>query len=90
MIDAETQLSLVITDMSQNFFPWKNPRTRLDKALPWIQAAVSSLLGFIPDVGPALAAATNFEKRAPGIVNVGQALVAGGFQVVAQNGGDPV
>jgi hypothetical protein len=90
MNDAETDLSLVITDMAQNFFPWKDPRTNLEKALPWIQSIVSSLLGFIPGIGSSLEAGANFEKWGPGIVNVAQAFTSGGFQVVRQSGGDPV
>lgn len=90
MQDAETDLSLVISDMSANFFPWKDPRTDLQKAVPWIQAIVSGLLGFIPGVGPALKKGSGFKSWSPGLVESAKEIASAGFKAVGKSGTDTV
>lgn len=34
--------------MANDFFPWKNPETRTQKAVPWLQALISAVLSFVP------------------------------------------
>ena len=88
MQDAEADLSLVIVDLANNFFPWKDPRTDLQKAIPWIQLIISALLGFIPYIGSALSAAVNFADWSPGIVSTAQVIASSGVQAIGQSGVD--
>ena len=50
MTIAEVQMDPLIPDMSQ-LFPWQDPQSQLQTALPWIEATVSSVLSFVPFVG---------------------------------------
>lgn len=88
MSDAEMDLSLIVADMAANFFPWKNPNTNLNNALPWIEAAVFALLSFIPVVG------SLFSESATPIIGAvtgsTQALTAAGFQELSTGGSDLV
>jgi hypothetical protein len=89
MSDAETDLSLIVSDMAANFFPWQNPNTNLNKALPWILAAISSVLSFIPVIGPEISDA--IPKNVFTVVTgSAQALTAAGFQMLSTGGSDPV
>ena len=88
MSDAETDLSLVVSNMATNFFPWKDPSTNLNHALPWILAVVSSILSFIPVVGIFI------DGLEPSILSAisgsTQALTAAGFSQLSTGGSDPV
>ncbi|MCJ1378235.1 hypothetical protein MMC17_001332 [Xylographa soralifera] len=50
MTTAEVQMDPLIPDMAQ-LFPWQNPSSQLQTALPWIEATVTSVLSFVPFVG---------------------------------------
>jgi hypothetical protein len=80
MQDAETDLSLVIDNMAANFFPWKDPRTDLQRAVPWIQVIITGLLGFIPYAGAALSAAAGFADWSPGLVSSTQNITSSGVR----------
>lgn len=88
MSDAETDLSLTVSDMAANFFPWKDPNTNLNHALPWILAAISSILSFIPIIGQELNAVPRSILTA--VTGSAQALTAAGFQQLSTGGSDPV
>jgi hypothetical protein len=88
MSDAETDLSLIVADMAANFFPWKNPNTNLNNALPWIEAVVSAILSFIPVVGFLFS-----DSTAPiigAVTGSTQAFTAAGFQELSTGGSNPV
>lgn len=89
MDDAETDLSLTVSDMAANFFPWKDPNTNLNNALPWILAAISSVLSFIPVVGSLISTAIPKEV-ATAVTGSAQALTAAGFQQLSTGGSDQV
>ena len=67
--------------MANDFFPWKNPETHVQKAVPWLQALLSAVLSFVPVVGeiigPARAAISS------GIAQTAAAFAAGGLQTLA-------
>lgn len=87
MSDAESDLSLIVGDMAENFFPWKSPTTNIGNALPWIQAVISTFLSFIPVVGPLF----SLPKAALGVVTgAAQAFTNAGFQELSTVGNDPV
>lgn len=88
MDDAETDLSLIVSDMAANFFPWNNPNTNLNRALPWILAVISTILSFIPVVGSIFGDATGPVFGA--VTQSTQALTAAGFQELSTGGSDQV
>jgi hypothetical protein len=89
MNDAETDLSLTVSDMAANFFPWKDPNTNMNNGLPWILAAISSVLSFIPVVGSLISTAIP-KDIASAVTSSAQALTAAGFQQLSTGGSDPV
>jgi hypothetical protein len=87
MTDAEIDLSLIIGDMAANFFPWKSPTTNLQKSLLWIQVVVSTIVSFIPVIGPLV----SLGPRVTGpITSAAQAFTIAGFQELLKVGGDPI
>ncbi|KAG0643968.1 hypothetical protein HOY80DRAFT_253788 [Tuber brumale] len=46
--DGQLGFESLREDVAQNFFPWKDTRTDLEKSAPWIAAAVSTAFGFVP------------------------------------------
>lgn len=78
MGDAETDLSLIVTDMAANFFPWNNPTTNLSKALPWIQAVITTILSLIPIAGRFVGPIAGTLLTT--LTSATQAFTAGGFQ----------
>lgn len=67
--------------MANDFFPWKNPKTNTQKAVPWLQALLSAVLSFIPVIGEVFAP----ERAAisSGIAQTAAAFAAGGLQTLA-------
>jgi hypothetical protein len=74
-------LSLVITAMTNDFFPWKNPETNTQKVIPWIQALMSAVLSFVPVVGEILAPERTAISSA--VAQTAGAFAAGGLQTLA-------
>lgn len=95
MQDADSGLSLILNTMAADFFPWVDPRTDLQKALPWIQMIAEIMLSFIPFVGPGASAAVkaskNFDRWESAILDSTRALVDGGFKALeGRQASDPV
>ena len=87
MTIAEAQLDPLVTDMA-TIFPWQNPQTQLNSALPWIETAVSSVLAFIPFVGLFLEGIGEGSALLGGIAATAGNLANGGLQQLQQE--DPV
>lgn len=50
MTKAQNNLNSLTPDIA-SLFPWKDSTSNLQKALPWIEAGVSSMLSFVPVLG---------------------------------------
>ncbi|MCJ1282361.1 hypothetical protein MMC26_001684 [Xylographa opegraphella] len=87
MTKAEAQMDPLITDMAI-IFPWQNPQTQLNSALPWIEFAVTAVLSFVPFFGILLGAGAEGGAFLGGIVTTAGELANGGLQQLQQE--DPV
>ncbi|MCJ1436042.1 hypothetical protein MMC27_005420 [Xylographa pallens] len=87
MTIAEAQLDPLVTDMA-TIFPWQNPQTQLDSALPWIEFAVTSVLAFMPIVRIFLEGIAEESALLGGIAATAGNLANGGLQQLQQQ--DPV
>jgi hypothetical protein len=89
LVAAETDLSLIISDMATNFFPGHDPTSDLQRELPLIQAVVSIMLSFIPVIRPLLA--RDYGGPILGTVaGATQAITQAGFQEFSVTGSDSV
>ena len=84
MTTAESQIDPLIPDMSQ-LFPWQNPQTRLNTALPWIENVVTSVLSFVPFVGSLFGLAGKGSEFASGVRQSASAFADGGLQELQQD-----
>ncbi|MCJ1403223.1 Mucin-21 [Xylographa trunciseda] len=87
MTTAEAQMDPLVTDMA-TIFPWQNPQTQLNSALPWIEAAVTSVLSFVPYVGLFFGDIAKQSELLGGIVTTAGEFAKGGLQQLQQQ--DPV
>jgi len=46
--DGQVDFEALREDVAQNFLPWKDNRTGLEKAAPWLAAAFSTAAAFVP------------------------------------------
>jgi len=85
--DGQVDFEALREDVAQSFIPWKDSRTKFEKAVPWLTAAVSTVAGFVP-----------FGAAVRGVVKpVSQGLIAGvstaggafGGGALAEIAGDP-
>jgi len=75
--DGQMDFEALREDVAQSFLPWKDSRTKLEKAAPWINAAVSTVAGFVP-----------FGFAMGGVIRIlPQALIAGASTSGAAFGG---
>lgn len=45
---AGSDLGVVVPDLADKFFTWKDPKAKVRDAAPWLEAGVVSLLSFTP------------------------------------------
>ena len=66
--------------MANDFFPWQNPESNAQKALPWLEALLSAVLSFVP-----VAFALDPERAAisAGISQAAASFASGGLQTLA-------
>ena len=87
MTKADARMDPLITDMAL-IFPWQNPQTQLNSALPWIQFAVSSVLSFVPFFGLLFEAVDEATVLLSDVATAAGQLVNSGLQELQQQ--DPV
>ncbi|KAG0127151.1 hypothetical protein HOY82DRAFT_672219 [Tuber indicum] len=46
--DGQLGFESLREDVAQNFFPWKDTRTELEKSAPWLSAVFTTAAGFVP------------------------------------------
>lgn len=85
MQDAETDLAHVLPDMAANFFPWKDPKTNLEKALPFIQAMVCGALSIIPTTRVFAALEPAVQKWTTRLVEGTKEFTGAGVSIVASS-----
>ncbi|KAF2807134.1 uncharacterized protein BDZ99DRAFT_522766 [Mytilinidion resinicola] len=76
-----TELSLVIGDMANSFFPWE-PQPSHTNIWPWIEAALSSVLAFVPLFLPAKLFGSAISQSAAAFAN-------GGLATLSPHSSDP-
>jgi hypothetical protein len=79
MTAAESQMDPVIPDMA-SLFPWQNPNTQLNSDIPWIEGAVSTVLSFIPFLGPIFGAGEKGIQIASAVGQSASSFANGGVQ----------
>jgi len=85
--DGQLDFESLREDVAQNFLPWKDTRTGLEKAAPWLAAAFSTAAAFVP-FGFAVGGAVRGVEQTlvAGVSSAGGAFAGGAF---AQIGRDP-
>ncbi len=86
MTTAETQMDPLVPNMA-DFFPWQNPSTQLNSAVPWIETAISSVMSFVPFVGAFFDATAGpiAQGLLAGIGQTAGSLANGGVQQLQQD-----
>jgi len=46
--DGQVDFEALREDVAQSFLPWENSLTKFEKAVPWLNAAISTVAGFVP------------------------------------------
>jgi len=84
---GQTDFEGLREDVAQSFLPWKDSRTKLEKAAPWLTAVFSTAAGFLP-FGFAVGGTVRSIDQAliAGVSATGGAFAGGAF---AQIGRDP-
>jgi len=85
--DGQLDFESLREDVAQNFLPWKDRRTKIEKAVPWLTATVSTVAGFVP-FGFALRGVTKpiSQGAIAGVSATGSAFAGGALAEIA---GDP-
>ncbi|PUU81690.1 hypothetical protein B9Z19DRAFT_1121831 [Tuber borchii] len=84
--DGQMDFEALREDVAQSFLPWKDSRTKLQKAAPWITAALSTIAGFVP-LGAAVGGVIRIlpQALAAGASTAGAAFGGGVFAEIAQD-----
>ena len=84
--DGQIDFEALRDDVAQSFLPWKDSRTRLEKAAPWIAAAVSTAAAFVPLaflVGGVVGSIS--QELITGVSTAGGAFAGGAFAEIARD-----
>ena len=84
--DGQLSFEALREDVAQSFLPWKDSRTKLEQATPWITAIFSTAAAFVP-FGAAVGKVTEIVPQTliAGVSTASGAFAGGAFAEVARD-----